>query len=157
MRQLSYPVCGLLSAATLRSARLAGFALLSMLTLGASYANALPRPASGSNCKPDWVNNQGAMACFIQGEEEARNGVSNPHYVACLPNGEVVCCKDNDHGGQNCEGVEAGARPASENAKFGAILQAQQTILTKLNRLSIKLDNLERKLGELKRKSSAAP
>ena len=64
--------------------------LLSMLVLGSSSANALP-PASGSKCSSDWVNNEGAMQCFIQGEEESRSGVKHPHYVACTAAGEVFC------------------------------------------------------------------
>jgi len=139
---------------TVTLARLAGFALLSVLVLNSWPARALPRPASGSNCKPDWVNNAGAMACFIQGEEDVRNGVTNPHYVACLSNGEVLCCVDNNHGGQDCEAAKEGGRPAGENAKLGAILQAQQTILTTLARMSAKLDKLEHKVGELNRKPS---
>jgi hypothetical protein len=46
----------------------------------AAPAGALP-PASGSKCRSDWVNNEGAMACFIQGEEDLRNGVAHPHHA----------------------------------------------------------------------------
>jgi hypothetical protein len=38
---------------------------LAMLVLSSSSASALP-VASGSKCTADWVNNAGAMACFIQ-------------------------------------------------------------------------------------------
>ncbi|TLG71611.1 hypothetical protein [Methylocystis sp. B8] len=64
-------------------------------------ANAKPKIASGSNCNSNWVNNSGAMACFIQGEEETRAGARHPHYVACA-GGDIFCCQDNDSGAQNC-------------------------------------------------------
>ena len=93
-------------------------------------AKALPRPASGSNCKSDWVNNAGAMACFTKGEDEARAGAQHPHYVACL-NGQIFCCVDNDRG-QNCDAVEA--RPASDADRIRALLAAHKTRLMSLGR-----------------------
>jgi hypothetical protein len=50
------------------------------------------------------VNNEGAMQCFIQGEEEARKGIKHPHYVACA-GGDIFCCKDDDRGAQDCIAV----------------------------------------------------
>jgi hypothetical protein len=131
------------------SARVGGLILLSMLLLGSPSAGALP-VASGSNCNSNWVNNAGAMDCFIQGEEDLRNGVAHPHYVACSKAGEVFCCVDNDQG-QNCEAVRAGRQPI-DAVKLGAILDAQQSILTILGRMSTKVDNLESQVGDLKRK-----
>jgi hypothetical protein len=97
-------------------------------------AQALPRPATGSNCSSDWVNNAGAMACFIQGEDEARNGSKHPHYVACL-NGDIFCCVDTDRG-QNCE---AQARSAATQAdQLKAILSAHKTMLMSLGRWTAK-------------------
>ncbi len=137
-------------AAVRRPARLCGLCLISALLLHPGSAGALPR-ANGTNCKAEWVNNAGAMACFIQGEEDVRNGAAHPHYVACTNAGEIFCCVDNDQG-QDCEAVRAGGRPPGEGVKLGAILDAQQTILTTLNRLWIKLDKLESRLDEVKRK-----
>jgi hypothetical protein len=128
--------------------------MLSMLILGSPSADAMP-VASGSNCNSNWVNNEGALGCFIQGEDEARAGASHPHYVACSKAGEVFCCVDDNKGNQNCE-VEAvvrGGRPIS-SVQLGAILNGQLTILTTLGQLSRKVDNLESQLGELKPKSS---
>jgi hypothetical protein len=125
---------------------------LAMLVLSSSSASALP-VASGSKCTADWVNNAGAMACFIQGEEDLRNGASHPHYVACTSAGEVFCCVDNARG-QDCEAVKVGGRPPNETVKLGAILDAQQTTLTLLGQISTKIDKLESELEELKRKSS---
>jgi hypothetical protein len=131
MRRLSYLLSALAAA---------------MLVLGSTSANALP-PASGSNCSSNWVNNAGAMDCFIQGEEDIRNGVSHPHYVACTKAGEVFCCVD-QAGGQNCEAVRAGVHPPNETVKLGAILDAQQTTLTLLGQMSARLDKLESKLAK---------
>jgi len=142
----------LVAAAIQGRAGVGGLILLAMLVLGASSASALP-VASGSKCTADWVNNAGAMACFIQGEEDLRNGVSHPHYVACTSAGEVFCCVDNDRG-QDCEAVKAGGRPPNETVKLGAILDAQQTTLTLLGRMSAKIDKIESELGDLKRKSA---
>lgn len=73
-------------------------AILSALALP---TNAKPKIASGSSCNSDWVNNQGAMQCFIQGEEEVRAGAAHPHYVACA-GGDIFCCQDDSRGAQNC-------------------------------------------------------
>jgi hypothetical protein len=78
MRRVSYAVFATAAATILHLARMGGLVLLFMLVLGSPFASALPI-ASGSKCKSDWVNNAGAMACFIQGEEELRKGVSHPH------------------------------------------------------------------------------
>jgi hypothetical protein len=104
---------------TPRSAGFAGLILFALLFF-ASSAQALPRPASGSNCKSDWVNNEGAMQCFIGGEEDIRNGVKHPRYVACLPNGEVHCCRDQDSGGQNCEAVLVSRPPKGAGVVGGS-------------------------------------
>jgi hypothetical protein len=61
--------------------------------------------------------------------------------------GRVFCCVDQS-GGQNCEAVRAGAHPPNETVKLGAILDAQQTILTLLGKISAKVDNLESKLSK---------
>src|SRR5260370_38062097 len=92
-----------------RTAAASGLVLLSMLLLGSPYARALP-PADGSKCKPDWVNNPGAMDCFIQSEEDVRNGVSHPHYVACTNDAEILSCVNNNNGAQNCDAVKV-SRP----------------------------------------------
>jgi len=129
-----------------------GLALLAMLVLGSPSASALPI-ASGSKCKSDWVNNAGAMDCFIQSEEDVRNGVSHPHYVACTNDGEILCCVNNNNGAQNCEAVKvSGPRRPLEAVQLGAILDAQQTILTLLGRISTKVDNLESRLENPNRK-----
>jgi len=129
MRRFSYAV-----------SRVGGVFLL-MLVIGSPPASALP-PASGSKCKSDWVNNAAAMDCFIQGEEDVRNGVSHPHYVACTSAGEVFCCVDNNHGGQDCEVAARTSDPKRpiENLQMAAILDAQQTILTLLSRICAKVD-----------------
>jgi len=44
---------------------------------------ALP-PASGLSVKPIGSTMLGRWACFIQGEEDVRNGVIRPHYVDVL-------------------------------------------------------------------------
>ena len=138
MRRFGYEVC--VSASTIaRSAQVGGLFLL-MLVLISPPASALP-PADGSKCKPDWVNNPGAMDCFVKGEEEIRNRVSHPHYVACTNDGDVMCCVNNDNGAQNCEAVKAsGPRRPIETVQLGAILDAQQTILTLLGRICAKVD-----------------
>jgi len=107
------------------TASLAAAAIL--LVLGAASTIAKPKPASGSQCSSDWVNNADAMRCFTQGEEESHAGVSHPHYVACLGT-TIMCCKDNDHGGQDCV-AEAGTRPASTADWVRAILVAQSVHL----------------------------
>jgi hypothetical protein len=107
MRRFSYAI-----------SRLGGFFLL-MLVLGSAPASALP-PASGSKCKSDWVNNTGAMDCFIRGEEEVRNGVNRPHYVACTSDGEI-CCADNNHGGQDCEPAAKASDPSGPRRPIEAV------------------------------------
>ena len=106
-----------------------------------SSANALPR-ADGSKCNANWVNNAGAMACFIQGEDETRAGVKHPHYVACSSAGEVFCCVDDDKGNQNCV-VEPAGRRSSIEQQLGAILNGQLTIMETMRRLSDRVDRLE--------------
>ena len=94
------------------------------------------------------------MQCFIQGEEDKRNGVSNPHYVACTSNGEIFCCQ-NTGGGQNCEAVRtAGGAGANSLLATIAAMQAQlletqaktivdlKGIIADLANLTIKLDDL---------------
>src|ERR1700744_6412059 len=83
------------------------FVGLATLALAPSPAHALPPPASGSKCSASWVNNAGAMSCFIQGQDDIAKGVAHPHYVACL-GGDIFCCTDNDNGNQNCEAQAAG-------------------------------------------------
>jgi hypothetical protein len=140
------------TAAIAHPARIGALAMLAVLIVSSSPAGALP-PASGSKCKADWVNNAGAMACFVQGEDDVRNGAKHPHYVACTAAGEIFCCVDNDHGGQDCDAVMAGGRQPSDAVKLGAILNAQMSILSTLGQLSTKVDGIESKLGELSRKS----
>ncbi|HMF24337.1 MAG TPA: hypothetical protein VKG24_19750 [Pseudolabrys sp.] len=107
-------------------ASLTAFALL--LILAVSCATAKPKIASGSNCNASWVNNAGAMACFIQGEEEANAGAAHPHYVACSAAGEIFCCQDNDRGAQDCVAT-ASTRPPSKVVWTRAILAAQRAHL----------------------------
>jgi hypothetical protein len=83
-----------------------------LLVLGVPSAIAKPKIASGSQCSANWVNNAGAMQCFIQGEEESHSGVSHPHYVACA-GGDIFCCQDNDNGDQDCV-AQASTRPPSK-------------------------------------------
>ena len=146
MRRFTCAVRALAIAAS-HFGRIGGLLLLFMLFgFEVRSANALP-VASGSKCKSNWVNNEGAMACFVQGEEDVRNGVAHPHYVACSDAGEIFCCVD-DAKGQDCVAVRAGGRPPNETVKLGAILDAQQTILTVLGQISEKIDKLESKVGE---------
>ena len=107
-------------------ASLTAFGLL--LILAVSCATAKPKIASGSNCNASWVNNAGAMACFIQGEEEANAGAAHPHYVACSAAGEIFCCQDNDRGAQDCVAT-ASTRPPSKVVWTRAILAAQRAHL----------------------------
>jgi hypothetical protein len=106
--------------------------LLSIFVLVSSSASALP-PASGSTCRSDWVNNEAAMQCFIKGEEETRNGVKHPRYVACTSAGEVFCCVDDDRGNQDCEVAQA-AGSTSEADKIRAIIEAHRAMLTTMKR-----------------------
>src|SRR4051812_47293023 len=64
------------------------------LVLGTPSGIAKPKIASGSECSSNWVNNAGAMQCFIQGEEESHNGVRHPHYVACTSAGCADAASD---------------------------------------------------------------
>jgi hypothetical protein len=98
-----------------------------VLVLGAQGVIAKPKIASGSNCSSDWVHNEGAMQCFIQGEEEAHAGAAHPHYVACA-GGDVFCCQDDNRGNQNCV-AQAGRRSTSWADLVRAILAAQRTHL----------------------------
>ena len=111
-------------------------AAATLLVLGAPLATARPKIATGSNCSSNWVNNAGAMACFIQGEEEARNGVRHPHYVACA-GGDIFCCKDDDRGNQDCI-AQASTRPPSKATWVRAILAAQRTHLKTAERPLVK-------------------
>lgn len=104
---------------------------------------ALP-PASGSKCSANWVNNQAAMACFIQGEEDIRNGVRNPHYVACTAAGEIFCCQDRNSG-QDCEAVSSiivGPRPNFDNVRLRAMLESQRSVSMLLGRVAANLDKV---------------
>jgi CARDB len=128
--------------------------LLIALTL-ASFAlsptaSALPR-ASGSNCSSNWVNNPAALECFIQGEEETRNGVAHPHYVACTANGEIFCCQDNNHGDQDCDAVRrggAGGLSHLGDLQIKAILESQLTMKQNLAQITATLDELKATIGE---------
>lgn len=104
-------------------------------------AHALP-PANGSNCNANWVNNEGALECFIQGENETNGGNSNPHYVACTAAGEVFCCVNNKRGGQTCEVVEASGH-ASVEQQLKAILNGQLAVMESMRRLSDRVQHLE--------------
>jgi len=130
------------------AARICGLITFSMFLLMTGYANALP-PADGSKCSSNWVNNNAAMNCFIQGEDETHAGVAHPHYVACTAAGEVFCCVDDNKGNQNCEVCAADAKPPSEAAKLNAILNAQMIMLSNMNKLSTRVGNLESKVGGL--------
>ncbi|MBM3578231.1 MAG: hypothetical protein FJX40_11350 [Alphaproteobacteria bacterium] len=90
-------------------------------------ANAKPKIASGSNCNSNWVNNAGAMACFIQGEEETRAGAKHPHYVACA-GGDIFCCKDDDNGNQDCV-AQAKSKLPSRAVLLNAVRAAQRARL----------------------------
>jgi Spy/CpxP family protein refolding chaperone len=139
-------------------ARLDALVLLATMLLGSPSASALP-PASGSKCHSDWVNKAGAMACFIQGEEDLRNGVAHPHYVACTADGEVFCCVDKT-AGQDCEVVSATSvhgHQELENLKLQATLEAQQSIATILGKVSAKLDNLASRMGDPRTGAGCSP
>ena len=117
--------------------------VVAAIAVSISDASALP-PASGSKCSANWVNNQAAMACFIQGEEELRNGVRNPHYVACTAAGEIFCCQDKN-GGQDCEAVSSiviGPRPNVDNVRLRAELESRRTVSTLLNQVAANVDKL---------------
>jgi hypothetical protein len=135
-----------------RAADLTTIATIGMLILLAALL--LPHPtaaagkiASGSNCSSSWVNNAGAMSCFIQGEDEAHAGVVHPHYVACA-GGDIFCCVDDSHGNQNCEAQAstAGGNRASEAQKVQAILMAQRAMLKSLGKPASKIDGLQSRM-----------
>ena len=107
--------------------------LISIAVLG-SPALALGKPATGSNCSSDWVNNSGAMQCFTQGEEETHAGVAHPHYVACL-NGQTYCCHD-DSKGQNCEAVMS-VHPVTSNDWMKAVLAAHRAQAARMSRIPV--------------------
>ena len=119
---------------TLRLAASAAAALMLSAGLATTPARAMPI-ASGSNCSSGWVNNAGAMACFIQGEEEGNNGAAHPHYVACA-GGDIFCCVDDDRGNQNCE-AQAKADRATQAQWIRAILGAHKTMLTRMGRYTV--------------------
>ena len=147
MRGSSYAVSWLAGNTTLGL-----LVLLSTLVFGSSFAVARPIIATGSQCRSDWVNNAGAMSCFIQGEEEARNGVKHPHYVACA-GGDVFCCVDDDRGNQDCV-AQVGGRPATKDDWLRAILGAHRTMLMRLGRYSGKAGGLQSEIPNPARKSS---
>ncbi len=120
-------------------------ALSGALLLRPSPAVALPIP-TGSQCNSTWVNNAGAMSCFIQGEDEVRNGARHPHYVACA-GGDIFCCVDNDNGNQNCV-AQARGRPANRNDWIRAILGAHKTMLTRMDRYAGKPRDLQSRIPE---------
>ncbi|HEY1300711.1 MAG TPA: hypothetical protein VGF07_09455 [Stellaceae bacterium] len=115
-----------------------------------SPAVALPI-ASGSQCSSNWVNNEGALNCFIQGEEETRNGAKHPHYVACA-GGDVFCCVDDDRGAQDCV-AQARAKPANNADRLRAILAAHRTMLMRLGRYYSRPDGLPTKTPNSPRKA----
>ena len=114
----------------------AALAMMSAPALAPTPALALPKIASGSNCSSGWVNNAGAMACFIQGEEEGNNGAAHPHYVACA-GGDVFCCQDDDHGNQNCV-AQAEVKRATQAQWIRAILGAHKSMLTRIGRYNVR-------------------
>ena len=122
-----------------------------LVVVGVAPSMARPKPASGSNCSSSWVNNEAAMQCFIRGEEEARNGVRHPHYVACLA-GTIFCCKDNDRGGQNCVAQERTSAPSSA-VLIRAILAAQRRHLKTAERPAVKGGQRASTYVRLKQKS----
>ena len=126
----------------------------SMILFSGGYVNALP-PASGSKCNSNWVNNNAAMNCFIQGEDETHAGAAHPHYVACTSAGEVFCCVDDNKGNQNCEVCAAGAKGPTDAAKLNALLNGQMIMLSNMNKLSTRVGSLETKVGGMNRSASA--
>lgn len=125
-------------------------ALPAGLAMGVSPVAALPI-ATGSQCNSKWVNNAGAMSCFIQGEDEARAGASHPHYVACV-GGDVFCCVDNDHGNQDCV-AQAGGRPANQADWLKAVLGAHRNMTMSLGRYSGKSRGLRSEIPNAGRKT----
>jgi hypothetical protein len=118
----------------------------SIITISALALFALPttafaqKPASGSSCSSNWVNNSGAMQCFAQGEDESHAGAAHPHYVACTSNGEIFCCVDDAHGNQDCEAQDA--QTAGSAGRVKAILAAQATHVKALGRLNPRPANI---------------
>jgi len=141
----------------LRSAGVGILLLVSMIVLLSSSAMALPR-ASGSKCNSNWVNNEGALDCFIQGEDETNNGVSNPHYVACTNDGDVMCCQDDPKAGQTCHLAAAIVKsgPSLQVRQIAAILSAQQTTLIMMNKMSSKVETLNAKVDQMNGKVAPA-
>jgi len=119
---------------------------LTLLVVAAAIAGtpafALGKPATGSNCSSDWVNNSGAMECFTKGEEETHAGAAHPHYVACL-NGQIYCCQDNDKG-QNCDAVMS-VHPVTSNDWMRAVLAAQRAQAVRMSRMPQAGANLQSK------------
>ena len=108
-----------------------------MLTLAAvavlsAPASGLGKPATGSNCNSNWVNNSGAMDCFIKGEEESHAGAAHPHYVACLA-GQIYCCQD-DSKGQNCDAVMS-VHPVSGADWMRAVLASQKAQAMRMSKM----------------------
>jgi hypothetical protein len=129
-----------------------GVFMLAALVLGAFPAGALPI-ASGAKCKSDWVNNPAALACFIQGEQDASNGVAHPHYVACTGAGEIFCCQDTASGGQNCEAVKTGGVNnllATIVAMQGQILATQAKVIVDLKGIIASLGDLQIKVDDVR-------
>ena len=121
-------------------------AILAAVAGGAPLAVAMPK-ASGSNCGSDWVNNEGALECFISGENDMNNGVSNPHYVACTPDGEVFCCFNDKRGAQICES-QAGSARANVEQQVRAILEGQRASFEAMDRMSKRLESLENRIQD---------
>lgn len=96
-------------------------------------AHALP-PATGSKCDSSWVNNPGAMECFIKGEDESHAGVKHPHYVACV-GGNTFCCVDNDAGHQDCV-VQDRAGHVGQADLAKAVLAAHRTMTMRIGRFT---------------------
>ena len=109
--------------------------ILTAWAVGPLPAAALPI-ATGSQCNSKWVNNAGAMQCFIQGEEEIHAGARHPHYVACV-GGDVFCCVDNDAGNQDCI-AQARQRPPTNQDLIQAILAVHTNRLIALGRYTDK-------------------
>ena len=109
--------------------------ILTAWAFGAPPAAALPI-ATGSQCNSNWVNNAGAMQCFIKGEEETRAGVRHPHYVACA-GGDVFCCVDNDAGNQDCV-AQVRKLPTTNRDLIQAILAAHTNRMIALGRYTDK-------------------
>lgn len=137
------------------AARICGLTF-SVLLLIVGVANALP-PADGSKCNSNWVNNNAAMNCFIQGEDETHAGAAHPHYVACTSAGEVFCCVNDDNGNQNCEVCAADAKAPTDIAKLNALLNGQMIMLSNMNKLSTRVGSLETKVGGMNRAAATAP